>query len=342
MGKATVHDIAKEAGVSLATVDRVLNARPGVREKTVQRVQAAVERLGYVRDTYAANLARQREYRFAFILPEGPNQFVETLKSSLLEATEALRADRIRVRIVPVPSHDPHAVVRTLQALNLSQLDGVAIMTPETPQVRDSISRLKAAGLAVVALASDLPNSERDHFVGVNSISAGKTAAVLMGRFIRSDTGQILVVTNSMQSRDSIERRLGFDHVMATEFPGLEVLPSIESHDDANRMMSVVRRAVSSNDKISGVYSMGSGNMPLLEALRATGRLDDLVVVAHELTPATRQALQDNEIDAVITQNVGHLVRSALRVLRAKCDGERIFEAQERIRIDIVIRENLP
>ena len=84
--RPTVHDIAKEAGVSLATVDRVLNARPGVREKTIARVQEAVARLGYVRDASAANLARGRFYRLAFVLPEGPNQFVETLRAALLEA----------------------------------------------------------------------------------------------------------------------------------------------------------------------------------------------------------------------------------------------------------------
>ena len=50
MQKPTVHDIARRAGVSLATVDRVLNARPGVRAKTVARVQAAVASLGYVTD----------------------------------------------------------------------------------------------------------------------------------------------------------------------------------------------------------------------------------------------------------------------------------------------------
>ena len=55
--KPTVHDIAREAGVSLATVDRVLNARPGVRQITVARVQEAIRSLGYVRDLTAANLA---------------------------------------------------------------------------------------------------------------------------------------------------------------------------------------------------------------------------------------------------------------------------------------------
>lgn len=341
MNKPTVHDIAKEAGVSLATVDRVLNARPGVREKTIAKVQAAVDRLGYVRDTFAANLARQRQYRFAFVLPEGPNQFVETLKAALGEARASQVADRVLLKIVPVPAHDPHAIVRMLQRLDTSRLDGVAIMAPETPQLRDAVARLKEEGLAVVALVSDLPNAPRDHFVGINNIAAGRTAGVLMGRFT-GGTGQILALTNSMRSRDSLERRLGFDTVISSDFSGLKVRPSIESFGDPERMERLVRDAVSRGPGLVGIYSMGSGNTRLLSALRASGRLGELVVIAHELTPLTRRALIDREIDAVIMQNVGHLVRSALRVLRTRCDGLPIFEAQERIRLEIVTRENLP
>lgn len=342
MSKPTVHDIAKAAGVSLATVDRVLNARPGVRDQTIARVNEAVRSLGYVRDTYAANLARRTQYRFAFVLPEGDSQFVDTLRAALYEATVSQLADRVLVRVLPVHAQDPHSVVRVLNSLSADHVDGVAIMAPETPQVRDAVARLKQAGLSVVALVSDLPTSERDHFVGIHSFSAGRTAGVLMGRFIGARPGKVLIVTNSMLARDSLERRLGFDAVMAEEFAGLSILPSVESRDDPERMEAVVARAMAAHPDIVGVYSMGPGNRPLLQALRDTGRLGQLVVIAHELTPVTRLALLDNEIDAVITQNVGHLVRSALRVLRAKCDGVPIYEAQERIRIDIVLKENLP
>lgn len=214
-------------------------------------------------------------------------------------------------------------------------------MAPETPQVRDAIVRLKDEGLSVVTLVSDLPNAPRDHFIGIDSLAAGRTAALLAGRFLNGE-GEILVATNSLRSRDSLERRLGFDQVMAEEFPGLRVLPSIESYDDPRRMEAVVHDVVRARPRLVGVYSMGSGNAGLLEALRRSGRLDELVVVAHELTDVTRKALLRGEVAAVIAQNVGHLVRSALRVLRALCDGQAIFEAQERIRIEIVLRENLP
>ncbi len=342
MSKPTVHDIAKEAGVSLATVDRVLNARPGVRTLTVARVHDAVRRLGYVRNTHAANLARQRQYRFTFVLPEGPSQFVETLRQSLDETLQAQSDERFAVTIMPVPPNDPYAVVRMLKRLSRSRADGVALMLPETPQVRDAVVRLKSNGMAVVTLVSDLPNTPRDHFVGINSHAAGRTAALLMGRFIGARGGDVLVVTNTLQARDSLERRLGFDSVMSADFPRLRALPTVESHDDPERMRMVAEAVLSGNPCIAGVYSMGSGNTPLLQGLRATGRIGELVVVSHELTGVTRKALLEREIDAVINQNVGHLVRSALRVLRARADGLPIFEAQERIRTDIVVRENLP
>lgn len=340
MNRPTVHDIAKEAGVSLATVDRVLNARPGVRDKTIAKVQDAVARLGYVRDTYAANLARKRLYRFVFVLPEGPNQFAERLGAALEEAHAAQISDRTAIEIVRVPLLDPHVIVQRLRRLAAETLDGVALMVPETPQVRDAVARLKAAGVAVVALVSDLPNSLCDHFIGTNSIEAGRTAGLLMGRFAQRP-GEVLVVTNAMRARDSLERRLGFDAVIAAEFPALRVLPSVESFDDPARMRAVVSEMLTRRPDIVGVYSMGSGNTALLEALRESGRVDALVSIAHELTPTTEAALRADEIAAVIAQNVGHLARSALRVLRVLCDGLSIYEAQERVRIEIILRENI-
>lgn len=341
MNKPTVHDIAREAGVSLATVDRVLNARPGVRQNTIAKVQGAVSRLGYVRDASAANLSRQRRYEFAFLLPGGSGQFAATIKAAVRDAVKSQIADRVSLKVHEIPTHDPHAIVRILHRITSQKLDGVAIMAQETPQVRDAIVRLKQAGTAVVALVSDLPNAPRDNFVGIDNVAAGRTTGVLMGRFLPQG-GEILVVTNSMQSRDSLERRLGFDSVAAAEFPALTVLPSIETFDDGERTERLVREALTTRYGLVGVYSMGLGNAALLTALRDGGRLKDLTVIAHELTPATRQGLLDNEVTAVIMQDVGHLVRSTMRILRAVCDAQPIFDAQERIRIEVILRENLP
>ncbi len=342
MDRPTVRDVATEARVSLATVDRVLNHRPGVREETVQRVLGAVKKLGYVRDTHAANLARQKQYRFLFMLSEGSDEFVAKISGALAEAAAAQIVDRVEMEQRLVPPGDPNTVVTALQSLNPAELDGVALMVQETPRVRDAAARLRERGIPVVTLVSDLPFQARDYFIGIDNFQAGRTAATMLGRLVKAGTGEIMVVTSSMRAHESLDRRLGFDAIMARNFPDLKVLPSLETHDDPKRLADIVDRSLSRHPNIVGVYSMSAGNRCLPQALVASGRAHELVVVAHELTPSTRQALLRGQVDVVITQDVGHLVRSALRVMRALSDSVAIYDAQERIRIEIMIRENLP
>lgn len=340
MAKPTVHDIARAAGVSLATVDRVLNARPGVRSVTIERVHAAIDRLGYVRDVTAANLARQRQYRFVFVLPEGNSQFHQSLRGAVAAAGRGLAGDRIDVVVRPVPEDDAHAIARELAHLDPARTDGVAIMAPETPQLRDAIAHLTERGIPVVAFVSDLPNSGCGDFVGVNNRAAGRTAATLLGRFC-GGRGEIVVVTGSIQARDSLERRLGFDEVIAEDFPAMTVLPTIETHGDGARLSESLGRLLERRPGVCGIYSIATGTRALVQAL-PDRRQRRLAVVVHELTPFAVEALRSRQIDAVITQDVGHLARSALRILRARCDGLPTIAEQERIRIEIVLRENLP
>jgi len=336
-----VNDIAREAGVSLATVDRVLNARPGVRAKTVSAVNNAIDRLGYVRNVAAANLARQRIYRFLFLLPAVQSQFIAALSAAITEAARGPLAEASEVIIAQVPQRDPHAMISALDAQGDLQVDGCAIMAHETPEVRDLIARLKGDGAALVSLITDQPQAARDHFVGIDNQAAGRTAGVLVGRFLGPRPGKVAVVVSSMLARDMVERRLGFDEVMAARFPHLQILPSLEGHDDRDLTRQITLACLAQGDVVA-VYVAGAGTRGVTEALREVGMAGRAVVVAHELTEHTRTGLHDETIDAVIAQDVGHLARSALRVLRAKADRRPIDEGQEQIRITVLLRENLP
>lgn len=337
----TVYDIADAAGVSLATVDRVLNNRPGVRQATYDKVQQAIKDIGYVRDISAANLARRKVYRFAFLLPESQGPFVASIRDSLNTVEAAGITDRTQILVHSIPINDPHATTRILDRFEPQDIDGVAVMAQETPQVRDAMVRLRDRNIAVVAFVSGQPPVAQDHFVGIDNVAAGRTAATLMGRFLCRDNGRILTISHSMQARDSLERRLGFDAVMREQFPGVEVLPTLETHGDPGRVERVIAQSIRVYRNISGVYMLVSASSDLLGSLRKAGIFSSTVTIAHELTLHTKESLLKGEIDAVITQNVGHLVRSALRVLRSKCDGLEFDPSQENIRIEIVTRENI-
>ncbi len=338
----TINDIARVAEVSLATVDRVLNARPGVRKATIKKVYQAIADLGYVRDTAAANLARGRFYNFVFVLPSNSNEFITSLEWQIQQLGVALRHERTRLTFVRVVAFDPVALAEAIAQIDASKVDGVAIFGPETPSVRDSITHLKANGVTVVSLVADIPSSERDQYVGVDNVAAGRTAAQLLGRCIGPQEGSILVLTGSMWARDHLERRLGFDEVMARDFPNLKALASLEGRDDPELIERLLPGILSENSDIIGIYSTAAGNEGLLTFLNRRALIFRPVVVAHELTQLSRAALQGGVFDAVISQDSGHLVRSAVRIMRANSDNLPINSAQERIRIDIYLKENMP
>lgn len=338
--KPTVNDIARVAGVSLATVDRVLNERPGVRSKTIEKVQKAIAKIGYVRDTAAANLARRRVYNLLYILPDTTNEFVGDLEAAIAEQGEKLLAERTRLRLAKAPP-DPLATAELLDRVDPETTDGVAIFAPETPTVRDAVRRLRERGVAVAALVSDLPSADRNHFVGIDNVAAGRTAGELMGRFV-AGAGKVLVVTGSRLSRHHLERRQGFDLVICESFPELEVMASLDGQDDPERLARLLPRVLDQQPDLRGIYSSAAENAGLVRILRDHPRARELVVVSHELTATSRDALKDGVFDAVINQDTGHLVRSAVRLLKATADNVPFNPTQERIRIDIYLKENLP
>ena len=154
--------------------------------------------------------------------------------------------------------------------------------------------------------------------------------------------GDLAVVAGSSLVRDHVERRLGFEQVIRTEYQQLRVLPSIEGLDDPDLVDALLSDLLSQNPAIVGIYSLGAGTRGVSRALARVGLARRPWTVVHELTAHARQELQSGVFDAVINQDIGHEVRSAIRVLKARIDGRGFVPAQERIRIDVFLRDNIP
>lgn len=342
MPRVTIHDVAREAGVSPATVDRVLNRRAGVRPAMVDRVENVVRRLNYQPDRLAARLARARDYRFVFLLPSGSNSFMRALGDEVRATGERLAGERTELELRLVDVFDAAALAAEIEAVAAGRPDGIAVVAIDRPEVREALAAAAAAGIAVATLVSDVPGARRLHHIGIDNAAAGRTAASLIGRFLGGRAGKVGIVVGSLALRDHAERRFGFEQVMAQEFPALAVLPVRESRDDGERCAEAVAALLAAHPDLVGLYNAGAGNRGAIGALERSGRERGVVFVAHELTPFTRHALVRGTVDAVINQDAGHEVRSAVRVLTAHADGTALVAGQERIRIDVFLRDNLP
>jgi LacI family transcriptional regulator len=337
----TLRDIARQAGVSLATVDRVLHNRPGVRPDTVRRVKEAVARNSFQPHVAGAELARRRFRRFAFVMPSGPNLFMQQIQSYLGEMSGWLSARRLALKMVATDVFDASVLASSLEAL-AGEYDGVAVVALDHPGVRVAINDLVDGGTKVVTLVSDVPSSRRHHYVGIDNIAAGRTAGALVGRLVGARSGKVAIVAGSQGLRDHAERIFGFNQVMASEFPGLNVLPVLEGRDEDERSEQLMSRLLGKHPDIVGLYNVGAGTQGVAKALIDSGREKQVVFVGHDVTVLTRKLLLQGVMDAAISQNPGHEARAAVRVLLALARGEPILSEQEKIRIDIVMRDNLP
>ncbi len=331
--RATLIDIAREAGVSSATVDRVLNARAGVREHTRAHVLAVAARLGYVT---AADQSSAR--RLHFLLPAGTNRFIGILQEQL-ERQGAL-IDGTTVVVETIEGFKPAILADRLRQLK-GQTDGLGLIALDHPVVREAVRELAQSGVKIVTLVSDIQNVPRIAYVGVDNRQAGRLAGYLVGRFLGAGrTGQVALFAGSLAYRGHQEREMGFRHILHDEYPGLEIVEMREMLDDRAKARSEALNLLDRYPDLAAIYNVGGGSSGIGAALKERGRDKSVVLIGHEATEANKTLLLDGTLDALIDQNPRVEAREALSTLVAATQGTPYTPVQPRLHV--IFRENLP
>jgi LacI family transcriptional regulator len=334
--RSTLIDVAREAGVSSATVDRVLNNRSGVRTRTREVVLETARRLGYI-GTAGLEHRTARKLVFDIVLPAGTNSFIEDLREQFVrqgsEATEAT------VRVHSIEGFNPVTLAAKLKALEKGS-DGVGIVGLDHPTVREAIRALAASGVPVVTLASDIHHVPRAGYVGIDNRSAGRLAGYLTGRLLGPGHHKVALFAGSLSYRGHEEREAGFRHVLADEFPKIEIVDLTEVQDDMERAYVAARRHLEDHPDIAAIYNIGGGNRGIARALDERGLVQKVILVGHELTAANKALLLGGAMDVAIDQNARVEAREAIAQLTRIARGEPW--AMYPLRIAVFFRENLP
>jgi LacI family transcriptional regulator len=219
---------------------------------------------------------------------------------------------------------------------------GLAFMALEHPRVREAVDELVERGVHVLTLISDLAESRRAAYVGMDNRAAGRTAATLIGRFLGPRTGSVAMIAGSLAYRGHEEREMGFLGRMQEQFPGLRVVGVREGRDDADTNERHARALLRQHPDLVGLYNIGGGAEGVGRALKSLRRAVRPVFVAHGLTPDTRALLIDGTLDAVINQHPQTMLLNCVRIFGNLRDGRGATAGVEPVRIGIVLRENLP
>ncbi len=342
MRKATITDIATLAKVSTATVDRVLNGRPGVSAANRQRVNSAAKSLGYLPSEDKVILP-SRPAHLEFFIPLGRSEFMHNLAATIRDFAADLPLVA-SCTIHPIDGLLPENLVRAVEKTAL-RTNGVGLITVDHPITRNAIRQLAESGVRVITIASDVLSSPRAAYVGVDNRVAGRTAGLVMGRMAGIRAGgnpaplALFLGTRAYHGHE--ERENGFRAVITEQFPHLHLLPAIKTDEDSVTAQAATARLLRTHPDIAGIYCVGAGRSGIARALADHGCTRPFVIF-HDLTNVTRRLLAEDRIDVVIDQNARLTGEQAVIQLLGSIASTAPFLTLKYIEPRIILRENIP
>jgi LacI family transcriptional regulator len=322
--RPTIPDLAKAAGVSVATIDRVLNRRLPVREVTIERVAQAAEAIGF----HATGLIKQRlkdgvpARSFGFLLQGRGDIFYRQLGDDLATATRDRSDIRGKAVIDYVDELSPAVLAQRLTDLG-NRVDALAVVSVDHPHVSLAIERLRERGTPTFAIISDLTAETRAAYIGQDSRKEGRTAAWMIAKTARTTAAKsgkvgIIIGTHRYLCQETAE--ISFRSYFREHAPAFRLLEPLVNLEDAKLAYEATLDLLNQNADLTGLYVCGGGTDGVIEAAREERgrRPDPVTIVCNELTEATRTALIDGVLTAVISTRTGQV---AARTVEAMVDA---------------------
>ena len=327
MRRVTVADLMRETGLSRATVDRALNGRGRVHDRTRLVVEETLRRL-----MSPGSDAATRPVAADIVLRVG--------KGMMAQMRAAWGASGVKGAFHDLHLADDATVLRVVEGLCKDSSRPLIVTVKSTDRMSAVLSAARTRGKRVIAVVSDLAPSARDAFVGVDDRAAGQTAAFLIGRMLGDRPTTVGVVLGSPAFRCHEDREIGFRSGLRATFPKVVISGEAQGEDNADLTRAAVSRLLRDHPALGAIYNVGGGNVGLVEALRASGRAGDLLVVGHEVNQVTVPLLRAGAMDFAIAVDPAHLLSAALQ---AAADAEPAKQGAERLQdFGVYTRFNLP
>ncbi|ABC28046.1 ABC-type sugar transport system, periplasmic component [Hahella chejuensis KCTC 2396] len=340
--RPTITDLAQAAGVSPATVDRVLNNRSKVREATAQRVLLAAEDIGY----HASGLLKKRfqeskpHKTIALLLQRSAEAFYQTLGVALVNAASRQRDYQIQTQLIFMDEVSPAYISSQLQQAAETS-DAIALVALDHHSINQVIEQLANQGIPVITLLSQLSTQACAGHLGLDSRKAGRSAAWAISRLAKTE-GEVGILLGSHRYLNQEISEISFISYFRELGRSFRLLDPILNLDDDRLAAEATAQLLASHPDLTALYSAGGGMAGMISALRSEAADRKLIVICNELTPSTRDALNEGLVDMVIATPVERLAAEAIALfVRAFNDkGEPRF-APVLLAPELHIRENI-
>ncbi|MFJ4142872.1 LacI family DNA-binding transcriptional regulator [Pseudomonas sp. NPDC089734] len=342
--RPTIATVAERAGLSVATVDRVLNARAPVNPQTAEQVLQAAEAVGY----FAARLigqriqARRPHYRFGILLLGTAQAFYANLAEAINEAARAWPDANLSCHFEYITDRTPAVIAGQIEQLAV-KYDGLGVVSFAHTLINQTIEQIRAAGVPVVALLSDFHETPKGPYVGLNNHEVGRTMGWLLAHFGPAREGSIGVLMGGHRFVGHQARVDGLRSYLTQHAPQLRMLEPLVNMDNSDITEEATLDLLARHNDLRGLCVAGGGGDGIIKALAQLPERPEICSIVLESTPLSHQALEQGVISLVIDSQPFLIGTSLIRLL-VELQAAPVFDPQRHcvyVPLQIVTSENV-
>jgi LacI family transcriptional regulator len=296
-------EIAKLANVSRATVYRVVNNKPGVREDTQKIVQDIIDKYDYKPNIAGKALVKHRnEEVIGIILPSMQNDFYRQVKLGLDDAYKEYKGMGFRIIFKFMKDYSVQDQLESIEFMIEKKVNALCLVAIDNELVKKSLSKL-ANSIPIVTFISDINDVNKLCFVGNELEKSGRVAFELVSKLIRKD-GNVAIITTALNLSAHKERLEGFQNKLEDKQSDINIVGVYENYDNDDRTYQIVEEIYKTQKSIDAIYmTTGLGTLGLGRALERYDTNNDVKVITCDRVKATRDLLKKGIIDFTICQD---------------------------------------
>jgi len=299
----TIKEIAELANVSRATVDKVINNRPGVKKETRKRIETILAELNYQPNLLGKALVHSKSpIKIGIILTPEHNPFIQTILKGIRDGEKEFSHFGLSITVKMLTTLQPAELVSVLGELENAGVAGIAFIPLSDEQVVLKANQLAENGIAILTWNSRLEGIHGFRYVGQDHVKGGKIAAGLMEKLLPKG-GNICIITSSRELSCHQDRLEGFTERLKECKKPIHILDIRENQDKRDEAFKITLEYCNLYSDFQGIYLSGSGCDGAVNALSLAGRLDGARLICHDLVPETEKLLKEDALDFVLSQS---------------------------------------
>lgn len=305
--KITIKDIAKRAGVSVGTVDRVLHNRPNVSETALAKVNKVLEEINYQPNVYASALAANKHCTFYLIMPKHESEaYWQEVEEGAIKCVEVRRDFKITLRTLFYNRFDIGTFNTACNKCLETSPDGVIVVPSTLDATRELTNTLHDRNVPFVLLDSYMPDLKPLAFFGQDSFASGYFAARMMS-LIATKSEEIMLMRQTsngrVASKQQDNREVGFRHYMHDHYPHVKITEvDLPLEDSKANYDTILEEFFNTHPKVHHCITFCSKAHIVGEFLQRTNRRN-IQIMGYDMVGKNAACLKQGSISFLIAQH---------------------------------------